>query len=334
MGKLNLARRIRNCFLLALVSLWLTACASSSGLESGLYKIDAGPHAVTIANDIVLADPVHERDVSFRVLFPDAGGSYPVVVHSHGGSCKPENYDLFLAHWASHGYIVIAPNHPDSLNSAQPPTPEVWATIVPRRLRDLSFALDALDEITAAAAIPGQANAASVAVTGHSFGAGMALMKSGMFILDEYRAPWSRGYDERFRAGIYFSAPGGNEPGNPDDALDGLTLPFMATGGSKDQGRLDPGDMSLADFRRQVFLRAPAGDKYSVILEDADHYLGGLICNPERGGKPDPEAVAIINAMTTAFLDAYLKQDAPAKSFLASDDAVRLTDGRADYRRR
>jgi len=304
----------------------LVACSQPQAYDS-LYKVKQGPYDVLVYDDIVLTDPVHPRDVRFRVMVPAAEeGKLPVIVHSHGGFC-PDTYDAFTAHWASQGYIVIAPYHPDSPNNAEKPDMSI---IVQRRVRDLSFAVDTLDDIVAATEFKGEADRQSIAVTGHSFGAGMALMKTGLFMLDEYKAPWSPGLDERFSAAVYLSAPGGEV--GVENAFADLRVPFMATGGSLDKGRLEPGDMTLADFRSQVFLKAPPGDKYLVILDKADHYLGGLICNAERGGDPDPDGIEIFRAMTTAFLDAYLKDDAAAQAFLRNADVAALTAGRADYR--
>jgi hypothetical protein len=76
---------------------------------------------------------------------------------------------------------------------------------------------------------------------------------------------------------------------------------------------------------------APAGDKYFVALENADHYLGGLICRDNRGGEADPEGVAINRSLSTAFLDAYIKDKADAKKFLQTADIAALTDGRVQF---
>jgi hypothetical protein len=119
-----------------------------------------------------------------------------------------------------------------------------------------------------------------------------------------------------------------------DNAFDGLSKPLIATGGTNDVGRVDPGEYPRAEWRTVAYQLAPPGDKYSIIVQDADHYLGGLICNPERGGEPDPEGVAIVRAMTTAFLDAYIKDDAAALEFLNSADVSDRTNGRALYQYR
>lgn len=79
---------------------------------------------------------------------------------------------------------------------------------------------------------------------------------------------------------------------------------------------------------------APPGDRYSVVLDKGDHYLGGLMCRPDRGGDDDPEGAAIDAALTLAFLDAYVKGDGKAARFLRTADVPALTGGRAQFGRR
>ena len=82
------------------------------------------------------------------------------------------------------------------------------------------------------------------------------------------------------------------------------------------------------------FTLAPSGDKYSVVLEKGDHYLGGVICRTDRGGDDDPEGAAIDADLTLAFLDAYVKQDRSAARFLAASDIPARTAGRARFSRK
>jgi hypothetical protein len=52
-----------------------------------------------------------------------------------------------------------------------------------------------------------------------------------------------------------------------DNAYDGLGKPLMATGGTRDVGRVDPGDLTPGEWRTLVYRLAPPGDKYAVITE-------------------------------------------------------------------
>ena len=298
-----------------------------------LYKQAPGPYQVSVAESLRLEDPMQQREIAFRVLSPASDDLFPVVVFSTGGFCPSQMYERIIRHWASHGYVIIAPDHIDSPNRPAQPTPEEMQSIVHTRVRDMSFAIDALESISLADDVEAQLDMTRLAVAGHSFGSGVAMMKAGLVMREEDKGPWGPAHDERFRASILLSPPGGGDEMAPN-AFDGLKGPFIATGGTRDLGRVDPGELTPAEWRRQAFLHAPAGDKYSLIVDDADHYLGGLICQPDRGGEPDYDAVEILSAVTTAFLDAYLGDDEAAKEYLLTADIRSQSGGRADFRQR
>ena len=160
------------------------------------------------------------------------------------------------------------------------------------------------------------------------------MIKTGLYLKDEFKGHWGETYDDRFQAAVLMSGVGHGMQEMASNAFDGLRKPLIATGGTKDVGRVPIGDMTPAQWRMQPFLLAPPGDRYSVITEGSNHYLGGLICNPKLGGEPDPEAVAIVRAMTTVFLDAYLKNDPAAMAYLRTVDVPGRTRGRAHYQSR
>ena len=87
-----------------------------------------------------------------------------------------------------------------------------------------------------------------------------------------------------------------------------------------------------------AFVLTPPGDKYSVVLEEGDHYLGGLICRDDRGGPDnrggahDADGLQILAGVTTAFLDAWLNGDSDAKRFFEDFEAhAAITSGRARF---
>lgn len=308
------------------VGLAMLAVAASS--SETLYKIEPGPYDVRIIDELTLNDAVQGRDVTLRVLYPDGAGPFPLVVYSTGAFCWPQMYDRVTTHWVSHGYVVITPNHLDSPNNAEL-RPDQLVDLLPSRLRDVSFVVDELDEIGRQADIEEKIDEQRIAIGGHSFGAVISMVKTGLYLKDEYKGSWGETYDARFQAAVLMSAPGPGMEQMTENAYDGISKPFIATGGTNDVGRVDPGEHARAEWRTVAYQLAPPGDKYSAIVQDADHYLGGLICNPERGGEPDPEGVAIVRAMTTAFLDAYIKDDEVALEFLKTADVSERTNGRA-----
>ena len=137
----------------------------------------------------------------------------------------------------------------------------------------------------------------------------------------------------RFRAAVVMSGVG-PMPQMAEGAFAGLTRPLLASGGTLDEGNVGSGETFPWEWRMSPFSLAPPGDKYALVLDHADHYLGGLICRAERGGEDDPGGLAIVRAVQAAFLDAYLKDDAAARRFLATADVAALTAGRARLERK
>lgn len=293
----------------------------------GLYKIEAGQYSTETAEAVTLRDTVQERDVTLRVIHPDAAGTFPLVVFSAGMFCFPQMYDRITEHWASHGYAVVVPNHLDSPNLGKI-KPEHLSILLSSRIRDMSFVLDALDEIEATVGL--QIDRERIAVAGHSFGGMITMVKSGLHLKpDAYKYP-GRTADDRFSAAVVMSGVGQMQQMR-EDAFDGLTGPLIATGGTLDLGNVGTGVEYSWEWRMSGYTLSPPGDKYWVALQNADHYLGGLICRDNRGGDADPEGVAIDRAMTTAFLDAYVREDASALNFLQTANIEALTGGRAMY---
>jgi hypothetical protein len=306
---------------LLFIAIAVTACATE------LYKIETGPYSTTIAESTTLLDAVQERQVTLRVIYPNARGVFPLVVFSPGMFCFPQMYDRVTSHWASHGYIVVIPNHLDSPNLGKI-KPEDLSRLLPSRVRDMTFVLDSLDEIEAG--IDLQVDRQRIAVAGHSFGGMISMIKSGLYLNADAYIYAGETADDRFIAAVVMSGVGQMKQ-MQDDAFDGLTGPLMATGGTLDTGKVGDGVEHPWEWRMSGFTMSPPGDKYSLALKDADHYLGGLICRDNRGGEADLQGVAIDRAMTTAFLDAYIKDDELARAFLKTADIAALTDGRAMY---
>ena len=221
-------------------SLAVSACVGKS-----LYKQSAGPYEVNSVAAVTLNDPVRSVDVTFRSWFPEGDGPFPVVVFSTGGFCGSQMYERILHHWVSHGYVLIAPDHVDSPNRPARPTPEQMQSILQTRVRDLSFTVDALTAIRREAGFAATLNTDRLAIAGHSFGSGVAMMKSGLLIREQDRGPWGPAHDPRFTAAIALSPPGTNDE-LAANAFSGLDGPFLATGGTNDLSRNDPGAHRLS----------------------------------------------------------------------------------------
>jgi len=108
---------------------------------------------------------------------------YPLIVFSHGFGLNAAWYSTLLEHFASHGFVVVAPQHED------PGWEEAWKAAIDRpqlipRVLDLAASLTA-----SSGDLAGLIDMESVAVVGHSIGGTTALAVSGaQFDLDAFEA--------------------------------------------------------------------------------------------------------------------------------------------------
>jgi predicted dienelactone hydrolase len=99
---------------------------------------------------------------------PYADGKYPVQVYSHGDRGYPDNSVFLMRHFASHGWVSIAPRHAGNTlgdTPAQKP-PSLYYL----RGLDVSATLDTLSKLPSGDPLTGKTDTSRVFMTGHSFG--------------------------------------------------------------------------------------------------------------------------------------------------------------------
>lgn len=148
--------------------------------SDSLARLAPGPLAVTRAA-IDLVDPSRRtprnrdfpgadtRRLKGAAWYPDAGGPYPLVVHVHGFTSNHRNGAYLARHLASHGYVVVAVDHPLTRMLA-PGDPNARDVI--NQPGDVSFLIDTLStrpgEIDPA--LQGRVDGDRIAVMGISLG--------------------------------------------------------------------------------------------------------------------------------------------------------------------
>lgn len=99
---------------------------------------------------------------------PAFADGMPVLVHSHGHKGFAGNSARLMCHFASHGWLAVAPEHVgDTLPDAKDPVP--LALYIERPL-DVRAALDLVRDLPASDSLHGRADLAHVTMTAHSFG--------------------------------------------------------------------------------------------------------------------------------------------------------------------
>ncbi len=331
------------------VKAWYPAANPSCASEEITYQV-----AMKSIDWQAYAPQVIRGHAILDAPFADVEGPRPLVVFSHGYSLGPEWYATLLEHYASHGFVVLAPEHVES------DWFQAWAASFDRP-RDIEGTLDLAEELTAAGgALAGKIDVGSVAVAGHSYGGYTALAMAGAQIdFDGFNAGCAalapddpkaflcapflgREQDMAARAGLS-SVPEGLWPSLGDtrvkavlpmagdayllgSGLASVTVPVMAMGGTADSGT--PWEWGALLAYRNV----ASAEKALVGFENAGHMIPAQPCSEmpfsEMFSPLEYEficlepvwdklrALDLINHFSTAFLLDVLAGDAAAHEAL------------------
>ncbi|HXX53249.1 MAG TPA: hypothetical protein VEI28_01620 [Thermodesulfovibrionales bacterium] len=271
--------------------------------------------------DLTVHDAERKRNIPIRVYLPKEKAPSPIVLFSHGlgGSRKGSSY--LGNHWAGRGYVVVFIQHPGSDASVWQNKPSAEGIAAMKRaantenfmlrVRDIHIVLDQLERWNAsqASVLMGRLDIKRIGMSGHSFGALTTQAVSGQ----RFRMGQNFATDSRIKAAIMFS-PSSPRRGNPKEAFGEVKIPWMLMTGSRDFALI--GDARL-ESRLAVFPALPRGGKYELVLYGAEHstFTEGSLPG-ETGGKHNPNYHRVILALSTAFWDSYLREDASAKDWL------------------
>lgn len=308
------------------LALWL-ACLIGTALAHGgdgydPLRVDAG----TINPlDFVVRDAPRDREIPLRVYLPMSAAPAPVVLFSHGLGGSRQNNPYLGKHWALRGYVVVFMQHPGSDESVWRDKPlgqrmtalrqAASAENFQKRVRDVPVLLDQLQAWNQEAGHPlgGRMNLKRVGMSGHSFGAVTTQAVSGQSF------PLGRDFtDARITAACMMS-PSSPRVGDPKSAFGKVKIPWLLLTGTKDVAPIGDADVKS---RLAVFPALPPVGKYELVLENAEHSAFGDSPLPGDKERRNPNHHRAILAVTTAFWDAYLRDDPAARPWLDSD-AVR-----------
>ncbi len=283
--------------------------------------------AAPVSKDFDVHDRARKRTIPVRVYMPVPASPAPVILFSHGlGGAKTNNRYLG-DHWARRGYVAVFVQHPGSDES-------VWkdAQLGKRmevlkqqaslanfnlRARDIPAVLDALEVWNKETKHPlaGRLDLRRVGMSGHSFGAVTTQAVSGQsFPLGVTLA------DPRIKAAVLMS-PSPPRRGNPGVAFGKVAIPWLLLTGTRDDSMAMSN--TTPEDRLKVFPALPPGRKYQLVLEGAEHSAFSERALPGDRASRNPNHHRAILALTTAFWDAYLRDDRAAKEWLDSEKSVR-----------
>lgn len=290
------------------------------------YDPLATPEGIAVAHeDLALHDAERSRDIPLRVYLPADTNAAAVVLFSHGLGGSREGCAYLGEHWAARGYVAVFLQHPGSDESVwkEQPVPERMAAMREAasgknfmlRVKDVPAVLDRLAEWNGSRGHPlcGRLDLDRVGMSGHSFGAVTTQAVGGQTF------PWvgARFTDGRIKAAIAFS-PSGPKRGDAVAAFGSVGIPWLLMTGTRDVAVI--GDTDVAS-RLAVFPALPKGDKYELVLFDAEHSAFADRALPGDTMGRNPNHHRAILALSTAFWDAYLGRKADALAWLRGDGA-------------
>lgn len=311
--------RCRILWMLAVSFLLLAAHAIAAVSSYDPLAISArfSPQAV----DLTVNDAERKRDIPIRVYLPSEKSHVPVVLFSHGLGGSREGSAYLGRHWASRGYAAVFLQHPGSDTSVWEGKPlnqrmgamedAAGAVNFMLRVKDVPAVLDQLDRWNKndGHVLAARLDLMRVGMSGHSFGAVTTQAVSGQ---NTGRGEWSF-TDPRIKAAIAFSPSGPRRGGDPMLAFGGVKIPWMLMTGTKDVAPIGDADMKS---RLAVFPALPPGGKYELVLYGAEHSAFTDRALPGDVEKRNPNHHRVILALSTAFWDAWLREDAAARVWL------------------
>jgi predicted dienelactone hydrolase len=309
-----------NRFALVALAIWMGLAA--------LARADVAKVSATLED---WRDAKRDRVVPVKIYAPanlSADAPAAAVLFSHGLGGTRENYGYLTQYWAARGFVVVALQHVGSDDSVWRGQKNVPARMIAAasaqnyvlRAQDVTFAIDELTRLSAPGsghALSGKIDLKHVAIAGHSFGAHTTLAVAGQ-VAKAGAAEMSLA-DPRITCAIALS-PAPPVRGDAETAYAKIAIPMYHLTGTNDRSPLQPIDP--AD-RTIPYQKIAGVDQYLLVIKDADH-----MAFAGRGSQANRNLDAI-QSSTTAFLNAYLRADAAAKSWLR-DDFKRTTLRPAD----
>jgi pimeloyl-ACP methyl ester carboxylesterase len=249
-----------------------------------------------------------------RVSAPTTGTDLPVLLFSHGNGMHLDAYAPLVSFWASRGFVVVQPTHLDSRRNGigfdHPVFPSIWS----ERTTDLVRVLDQLDTVEAALpGLSGRVDRSRIAAAGHSWGGQSVQSLLGARILDDAGQPGDDRREARITAGVLLAATGvaGDDlvPFAAEHfpfmrpSFAELTTPTLVVAGDQDQSRMSTRG---PDWFTDAYTQSP-GATDLLVLRGGEHSLGGISgYEAAETTDEDPERVALVQRLTTAYLRSAL----------------------------
>lgn len=295
------------------------------------YDAPTGPRSLRLAawyptdaddGDAVVYGGFYPAPADILGDAPVAAGPFPLAVFSHGHQGYAENSGFLMAHLASHGHVVLAPDHTGNTTfDGADRTTEIYF----ERPLDISAVLDAAPDLPGLG--PSVADGPVLSI-GHSFGGYTQLALAGgrydlgvcpettpfcSTMTTDWEALFTAGFAEP-RIGAFVILAGGDVDLFGADGLTGLAHPFLHMTATEDQPEGSEADTMWAALRD--------GDDLRVVLEGGGHQSFTDFADVMEDVPMDAEeSFRIVDAYTLAWAW-KLAGDPRADGVIAGEEAV------------
>jgi predicted dienelactone hydrolase len=314
---------------------WLSLALVAATAFAGNYDpvtVPSNFHARQV--DLVVHDATRNRDIPVLIYLPTNTAPAPVVLFSHGLGGNRFGSAFLGEHWAARGYVAVFVQHPGSDDSVWKDTAKSRRFQAMKRaaslnnfmlrVKDIPAVLDQLTRWNAdqTSALADRLDLKKIGMSGHSFGAVTTEAVSG----ETFPIEGTELTDSRIKAAIVFS-PSTPKGSNVNKAFASVKIPWLLMTGTKDIAPIGGADMKS---RLGVYPALQGVPKYEVVLDKAEHSAFTDRALPGDKEPRNPNHHRVILALSTAFWDAYLRDDAAARAWL-NGDGPRLVMETADH---
>lgn len=307
---------------LLLAGLALTPCAALCAKPDSAYdplRLGTANRAQTL--ELVARDTARQRDIPLLAYLPDTPGPAPLVLFSHGLGGNRYGSAFLGQHWAARGYLALFVQHSGSDDA-------VWKNVPPAarmaalrsaanmqntvlRLQDVPAVLDQMARWNEDGnhLLGARVDMLRIGMSGHSFGAVTTQAVSGQRDASG-KQPFT---DTRIRAAAVMSPDSPQGGTTAAQAFGAVGIPWLLMTGTRDTAFV--GAATVAS-RLAVFPALPTAGKYELVLDQAEHSVFTDRALPGDREKRNPNHHRVILAISSAFWDAWLRDDASARAWL------------------
>jgi hypothetical protein len=308
------------------------------GLTAGCLTAGLGPYAVK-AQEIILRPDIQGTNPRYAayatpgdfihaaaplalntevskvfVFYPEGVQNAQIIVFSHGALSDPFTYRDLLWHWASHGFVVVAPLHDDAIIKNGPslrkltgsfsdwPIPALLedATAWSNRLLACRACLDMSSSIKKHTGI--DIDFTRPVIAGHGYGAYIAALAIGATVLDENKNRRSF-RDTRFFSAICLSPQGPGVMGLDEGSWVDIKQPMLSMVA---ENEIDFTGQPWQQKGQSFKLAAPGYKHFGMLKGGTTNTFSGQKANASND---EAKLYEVVKAFTTGFLEAYTDYD-------------------------